>query len=88
MERYGEYEGAIGETIAYGKKSGEDFMLHLYIDDGKLRRGNRFSLTSSEYLQTGMAYCKHNVYEGVLVILYAHNFEVSSRGLQEIKLRN
>ena len=88
VERYGKLDGGIGETIAYGKYSGEDFMLHLYIDDGKLRRGNRFSITSPEYRQTGIAYCKHNVYEGVLVILYAHQFQVSPRGRKEIRLRN
>jgi len=42
IERYGEWQGTIGENIDYGgAKEAKQVLLHLMVDDGVSSRGHR-----------------------------------------------
>lgn len=61
-------------------------MVQLYIDDGVPGRGHRTNILGDGRL-TGIAYCQHKVYGGMLVIVYAGGFELNDTGREELARR-
>ena len=50
IERYGQWEGTIGENIDYGgDKEGKDVLLNLMVDDGVSTRGHRNNIFNPEF---------------------------------------
>jgi uncharacterized protein YkwD len=87
LEKYGKWTGTVAENISFGVTSGEDFIIQLYIDDGVPKRGHRKNIIHPDLLATGIAYCKHKKYGGMLVAVYASNFYPNATGLAEVAAR-
>ena len=54
IERYGAWDGYIGENIVYGE-AGDEYMLFLYVDDGNREKKSRNIIMSENFLFTGIA---------------------------------
>lgn len=85
MNRYGKWGGEVAENIAYGKSKGDEYMLQLYIDDGVSSRGHRKNILNPAIKLTGIAYCKHRGYGGMLVAVYAGKFSPNQLGRSEVR---
>ena len=69
-------------------KHGGDFALNLFIDDGVKSRGHRNYMLNADFKYTGIAYCKHkSAMKGMVVIVYAKQFELNKKGVAEIEKR-
>jgi len=55
-------------------------MVQLYIDDGVEDRGHRINMLNPELKLTGMAYCKHTTFGGMIAVTYAKSFTPNSHG--------
>jgi len=55
-------------------------MVQLYIDDGVENRGHRINMLNPELKLTGMAYCEHASYGGMMAVAYAKSFTPNSFG--------
>ena len=53
MERYGNIGGRWAENCSYGKSTGLDVVMQLFIDDGVPSRGHRTNLFNAEVAVTG-----------------------------------
>ena len=62
ISRYGNWGGAWGENIAYGKHSARDIILALIIDDGQPARKHRKNIFSAKFNYAGAAYGPHAVF--------------------------
>ncbi|CAD8085449.1 unnamed protein product [Paramecium sonneborni] len=74
IERYGEWNGKIGENISYGQKNGEDVIIQLLIDDGVGSRGHRKNCFSPDFLLVGIASGDHKQYQTQCVFDFAGEF--------------
>jgi uncharacterized protein YkwD len=63
--------GNVAESFAFGERTGEGYITKMYVDDGVQSRGNRANLVDPRFKATGMAYCKHRDFGGMLVIVLA-----------------
>jgi len=80
INKYGRWGGTVSENLAYGRSEGDEYMVQLYIDDGVRDRGHRINMLNPELKLTGMAYCKHNSYGGMMAVAYAKSFKPNSFG--------
>merc|ERR1712137_136432 len=80
INRYGRWGGTVSENLAYGRSEGDEYMVQLYIDDGVRDRGHRINMLNPELKLTGMAYCGHNSYGGMMAVAYAKSFTPNSFG--------
>ncbi|OMJ70044.1 hypothetical protein SteCoe_32082 [Stentor coeruleus] len=71
IERFGQWEGTIGENIDYGDSTPEDIVVNLLIDDGVSTRGHRTNILKPEHLFAGVAYGPHADMESLCVIVFA-----------------
>merc|ERR1712139_338463 len=62
INKYGRWGGTVSENLAYGRSSGDEYMLH------------------PELKLTGMAYCEHASYGGMMAVAYAKSFTPNSFG--------
>jgi len=74
IERYGKWDGYVGENISYGYKSGRDIVIQLLIDDGVPNRGHRQNIFNRNFRFTGAAIGAHSVYTSMCVIEYADEY--------------
>ncbi|CAD8082988.1 unnamed protein product [Paramecium sonneborni] len=74
IERYGEWNGKIGENISYGQKNGEDVIIQLLIDDGVGSRGHRKNCFSSDFQLVGIAAGDHKQFQTQCVFDFAGEF--------------
>lgn len=74
MNRYGRWGGTVSENLAYSESEGADYMVQLYIDDGVADRGHRVNMLNPKLELTGMAYCNHAKYGGMMAVTYAKSF--------------
>lgn len=58
--------------------------MRLFVDDGVLSRGHRLNMLKQSMTHTGIAYCKHKKYGGMLVVLYGDNGSVGSNPVQQV----
>jgi len=49
LERYGDWNGKIGENCDFGNSTGRDIVISLIVDDGVSNRGHRNNLFSSDF---------------------------------------
>ena len=74
MEMYGRYTRGASENISYGRKTGEDIVMALLIDDGVPGRGHRKSMTNGQFEVCGNHSGPHKLYETMTVQNFAGCF--------------
>jgi uncharacterized protein YkwD len=74
ISRYGEWAGAWGENIAYGKTNARDIIMALIIDDGLPARKHRKNIFSTKFNYAGAAFGPHAVYRTVCSIDFAGGY--------------
>ena len=88
IERYGKWTGSVAENISFGDTTGADYMIQLYIDDGVPNRGHRKNIMNANLKQTGIAYCSHSKYGGMLVVVFAGGFASSDQSQAMVAARS
>jgi uncharacterized protein YkwD len=78
INRYGRWQGAWAENIAYGKRTARDIVLALIIDDGVRGRGHRKNIFNPNYNVAGAAYGPHARFGSVCDIDFAGAFAESA----------
>jgi uncharacterized protein YkwD len=71
LNRYGRWQIAIGENIAYGHEDAGRIVTALLIDDGVPSRRHRRNLLNDTYKFVGVAVRQHRVYRYMCVIDFA-----------------
>jgi uncharacterized protein YkwD len=74
VKPFGNWQGDIGENIAYGNDSARERILTWLIDDGVPSRGHRLRLMSSNYKVAGVSCGGHPEYGGMCVLTLAGGF--------------
>ena len=74
VNRYGSWEAAVAENVAYGFKTARDVLTQLLVDDGVPERGHRMNILSPEFRVVGVACGPHTKYTIVCVITYAGGY--------------
>lgn len=77
--RYGDWQKAIAENIAYGSSDGADYIVQLYIDDGVANRGHRTNMLNPKLNWTGMHACDHKKFGRMIVIVYSAGMVPNSK---------
>lgn len=73
IERFGEWNGQIGENIDYGNSTPERIVFALLIDDGVPSRGHRENILNPRFLYAGSALAPHTVYRFTCVTDFAQS---------------
>jgi hypothetical protein len=68
IEHFGQWDGAIGEAIAYGPVTGREVVGRLLIDDGVPSRGHRRNILNPNFQLVGIAIAPHPRYGWIAVI--------------------
>ncbi|EGR33777.1 scp-like extracellular, putative [Ichthyophthirius multifiliis] len=63
IEKYGEWQGKIGENIEFGAKSAQEIISNLLIDDGVQSRGHRLNIFSYEFRKVGVGCAFHRQFQ-------------------------
>ncbi|EAR94566.1 SCP-like extracellular protein (macronuclear) [Tetrahymena thermophila SB210] len=74
LERYGDWNGKIGENCDFGNSSARDVIISLIVDDGVSNRGHRNNLFSPDFRKVGIACANHVDYKTCVVIDYASQY--------------
>jgi uncharacterized protein YkwD len=85
ISRYGDWGGAWGENLAYGKKNARDIIMALIIDDGLPARKHRKNIFNPKFNVAGAALGPHARYRTVCSMEFAGAY--SERG-QALVARN
>ncbi|CAD8126105.1 unnamed protein product [Paramecium sonneborni] len=75
IQKYGQFNGLVGENISFGQKTGQDVILQLLIDDGVSSRGHRQNCFNSQFTMVGIASGNHSQYETLCVLDFAKDFK-------------
>lgn len=71
IERYGQWQGGIGENISYGFKEPRLVVIQLIVDDGVRNRGHRKNIFNPAFRRAGAACGTHSEYGSMCVIDFA-----------------
>ena len=74
VERYGNWESSIAESIIYSPVDPRGMVMQLIIDDGVPGREHRSNLFSNSFSKVGIFCGPHPKFEGVCVINFAGDF--------------
>ena len=88
ISRYGQWGGAWGENIAYGKTNARDIILALIIDDGLPARKHRKNIFNPKFNYAGAAYGPHAIYRTVCSIDFAGAYAEGGAPASELVARN
>lgn len=75
VDRYGDWEGTIGETIAYEIINARQLVISLIIDDGVPNRGHRRNIFDSNYTVAGVSIKEASPNGTRCVVDYAGSFK-------------
>eukprot|EP00741_Cyanophora_paradoxa_P005764 tig00000113_g5586.t1 len=78
LQRYGKWRVAAAENLAFGENKAEAVLLQMIIDDGAKERGHRKNLLNGEFNAIGVAIAKHSLFECVVVLDLAGEYEESA----------
>jgi uncharacterized protein YkwD len=68
IERFGAWQGSVGENLSYGKDTARQRIMTLLIDDGFADRGHRNRLLSSDFKVAGLS-CGDHAQLGVMCVI-------------------
>ncbi len=71
----------MGENIAYGGETDEEFVFRLIVDDGAASRGHRKNIFNADFLAVGIAAGEHPGYRTVFAMEFAGAYTEGSRPL-------
>jgi uncharacterized protein YkwD len=71
VNRYGDWDGLIGENISYGNIDARDVVIQLLIDDGVSSRGHRQNILNGQFAKIGTAVGRHPEYRFMCVMDFA-----------------
>jgi len=74
VKPFGNWQGGIGENLAYGNESARERILTWLIDDGFASRGHRNRLMSDNYRVAGISCGPHPEYGTMCVVTFAGGF--------------
>ena len=74
VEKYGKWDGGIGENIDFGNDVAEEAILSLLVDDGVEGRGHRKNLFNPHFKYTGIGVQDHKDMKLCCVIVYSNDF--------------
>ena len=74
VKPFGNWEGAIGENLTYGRESARERVLTWLIDDGFATRGHRKRVMSADYGVAGLSCGKHPEYDRMCCLTLAGGF--------------
>ncbi len=74
IERYGQWQGGIGEVIGYGFREPRMVVIQLIVDDGVLGRGHRRNIFNPAFRRAGAACGDHPEYRTMCVVDFAEGF--------------
>jgi uncharacterized protein YkwD len=74
VKPFGNWEGAIGENLTYGRESARERILTWLIDDGFATRGHRKRVMSADYGVAGLSCGKHPEWERMCCLTLAGGF--------------
>ena len=74
ISRYGEWGGAWGENLSYGKTNARDIIVGLIIDDGLPARKHRKNIFNPKYNVAGAAFGPHATYRTVCSMDFAGSY--------------
>lgn len=74
LERYGDWNGKIGESCDFGNHTARDVIISLIVDDGNSSKGHRGNLFSAEFKKVGISCSPHTEYKTCSVIDYASQY--------------
>ncbi len=75
VKPFGNWQGAIGENLAYGNESARERILTWLIDDGFASRGHRKRLLSTDYKVAGLACGPHPQFQAMCCLTLAGGFQ-------------
>lgn len=74
VEKFGQWLGALGENIYYGRADARGVVVALIVDDGVQGRGHRKNIFSAYYRVVGVAGGEHARYGRMCVVNFAGGF--------------
>ena len=74
MQRYGTWQQAAGENVAYGAPTAEQVVYNLVVDDGERSRGHLKNILQSSYRVAGVSKGNHPIYGTICVIDFASDY--------------
>lgn len=75
VDRFGEWNGSVGELMDYQTVSAREIVLNMIVDDGNKRRGHREKMFNSNYTKIGIATGDTKEMGGVCVVVLAEQFQ-------------
>jgi uncharacterized protein YkwD len=75
VDRYGEWDAAIGETVVYEVSTARQIIISLIIDDGVPNRGHRRNIFDPNYHVTGISVSEPLTFGAKCVIDYVGGFK-------------
>ncbi|MEA2173231.1 MAG: hypothetical protein QOD00_823 [Blastocatellia bacterium] len=75
LKRYGSWNSAVGENIAYSSTAARDIVIGWIIDDGTASRGHRKAIFNADFSTTGIATGKSNAYGPLCVSVFSDSFK-------------
>lgn len=75
LERYGSWEGVVGENIVYDVSTAREIVIGLIIDDGTANRGHRRNIFDPNHRVTGVSITDSPANGARCVLTYAGGFQ-------------
>ncbi|MDQ1559592.1 MAG: hypothetical protein QOD32_2652 [Pyrinomonadaceae bacterium] len=86
VSRYGNWQLALGENIAYASSTAREAVLGMIIDDGVPGRGHRLNLFNTNHRVAGIAAAQRSSDVATCVVTYAGGFVEKSEGASAAKM--
>lgn len=74
LQRYGVWQEAAGENVAYGAPTPEQVVYNLVVDDGERNRGHLKNILQSSFRVAGVSQGNHPIYGTICVIDFASDY--------------
>jgi hypothetical protein len=74
VTRYGEWDAAVAENIAYGYETARELVIQLLVDDGVPDRVHRVNILDPVFRVVGVACGPHETYKVFCVVTYAGGY--------------
>lgn len=75
LERYGRWDGMVGENIVYDVNTARQIVIGLIIDDGTPNRGHRRNIFDANHRVTGVSITDSSTHGAKCVVTYAGGFQ-------------